>query len=218
MKKLLLFLILFLIITPVTAISNNFLINVTSLPEWYLVDYGPSNAATVIDYSISCPFNQSTEDTWYLYCSNDNAYFVTVDGRANESFVMDIFNNYIVTTPVPCRYYLLYLRYGFYNVSGYDINLTLNANLVTPQGFLATSQSTTNFDTNLFMNKWLLILIGVILVIVGFIIMPWISIIGLLFILYKFITDLTIYSDLEKMAIMVIIISSILLIIRRLSR
>jgi hypothetical protein len=200
-----------LLIVPSLAYEDKLLINVTTLPEWYLIDYGVGNAAIVTNYSLATPYDQDALQHWILWGSNDGIYFVNLDERTNESFVHDIAQNYTITTSAPYRDYVLYLKEGF-NFTAHDINLSLFSSYVTPSAFIMTNvynpPSSTTFDINAFLGKWLIVFISIVLIITGMRI-PLSAIAGVGLNLINLGTNYAKYTELEIIALAVMTIIGI---------
>jgi hypothetical protein len=68
------------------------------------------------------------------------------------------------------------------------------------------------------MNKWFLIALGIFLIAVGLLTIPWITLMGMAAYLYQFITSLTLYTTTEILFIIIIFFASVLMLIAKLRR
>ncbi len=208
------------LIFPVCAVENHFLVNITSLPEWYLIDYGVGNAAIVQNYSIKTPISMDPLQDWVLFGSNDGIYFITLSDELNQSFIHDIANNISISTPAPYRQYVLYLKNGF-NISGQNMNVSLFATYVTPSSFIMTSlygaALPTAFDWNNFINKWWIVAIGIGLILIG-IKIPLFAIFGSIVNMVYLVENYTVYTQLEIIIIILTMLLGVFIVLTRMKR
>ena len=173
MKRLILTsLLVIMLVLPASAIYiDRFNMTVTTVPEWYLVDYLETNVSRIGSYNVSAPLDE-VNSSFGLYGSNDGVYFDNLDNRTYQNFTADKEYNYTIDSNHIqfYRYYVFYMKSGFLNLTTKDVNLTLTAMYISP--FIPVEPTT----VTTFFGPWFLIGIAAILVIGGF----WIPISALL--------------------------------------
>ena len=138
----------------------------------------------------------------------------------NQSFLQDKQYSFQISDTTSYKYYVLFLSGGFTAMQNKTLNMTIFSSPTGLSSFvisnvLAINATTQQLDTNLFTNKWFLLIVGIILIFIGLLSIPWIALMGILVYLYKFIIDLSIYTSTEKVFIIVIFFASAILLIKK---
>ena len=153
-----------MLVLPASAIyQDKFNLTVTTMPEWYLIDYLETNVSRIGSYNISVSVDEANSD-FGLYGSNDGVYFDNLDNQtiqnwtAWQEYQYDIDPAHVQFY----RYYVFYGKSGFLNLTGKEVNLTLTAMYISP--FIPVEPTT----VTTFMGPWFLLAISALFVIGGF--------------------------------------------------